>query len=90
MILAERGNRMYLVKDGSHTTDTFKTLAEAKFDLLVRYCHFSQDMEDCYFTPAKSEKQLNRDKSFEFYGLKGEDQPDYSRKFYATIEKIAA
>jgi hypothetical protein len=45
---------MYLVKDGSHTTDTFKTLAEAQFDLFVRYCHFTQDLDDCYYTPEKT------------------------------------
>lgn len=82
---------MYLVKDGSHTTDTFKTLAEAQFDLFVRYCHFTQDLDDCYFTPEKTEKQLMKDRSFEFYAYADDEgTPNWNRIYYATIEKIAA
>jgi hypothetical protein len=48
-----------------------------------------QDMDDCFYTPAKTEKQLDRDRGFEFYGLMNDEiTPDWNRKFYATIEKV--
>lgn len=79
---------MYLVSDGSHTEDTFKTLADAKYEVLVRYDLFLNGLWDCYYTPEVSEKKLLRQGSFEFYGLDDEGQPDYNRKYSCTITRV--